>query len=69
MKKLELYQCEVCGTQYKSKQECLACETSHIRPVRIGGAKWNAKNVGCSDGLPLKVTIVFENGATAEYKR
>lgn len=69
MKKLELYQCEICGTQYKNKQECQSCEKSHIKPVRISGTKWNAKNAGCTDGLPIKVTVVFENGVTAEYRR
>ena len=35
MKKLELYQCEVCGTQYKSKLECTECETRHMKELRI----------------------------------
>ena len=69
MKKLELYQCEICGTQYKNKAECQFCEKSHIIPKYIIGAKYNAKNVGSSDGLPVKITVTFENGHTADYRR
>ena len=69
MKELKLYQCEICGTQYKSKVDCKNCESSHIKPVKVSGAKWNAKNVGCTDGYPVKVTVTFEDGKTADYRR
>ena len=69
MKKVELYQCEVCGTQYKHKGECEECEKKHVRYTRITGAKYNAQNVGSNDGLPVKVTIQFENGKSADYRR
>ena len=69
MKKLELYQCEICGTQYSHKQDCKHCENSHIRPKSISGTKYNAKNVGSSDGLPVKITVLFENGVYADYRR
>lgn len=26
MKKIDLYQCEICGTQFKSKEDCVKCE-------------------------------------------
>lgn len=35
MKKIELYACEVCGTQYKEKLKCQQCEKSHKKPVVI----------------------------------
>ena len=69
MKKLELYQCEICGTQYKDKIVCEECEKSHIKPYSISGMKYYAKNVGSSDGLPVKITVTFENGHTADYRR
>lgn len=38
MRKLELYQCEVCGIQYKDEKDCKACEDSHVKAIRITGA-------------------------------
>ena len=69
MKELKLYQCEVCGTQYKDKLYCKNCEMSHVKPIEISGAKWNPKNVGNDDGLPVKITVKFGNGKTATYRR
>ena len=69
MKELKLYQCEVCGTQYKSKQECQDCESYHIKPVKVSGTKWIPKNAGGSDGLPVKIRVTFENGRTVDYRR
>ena len=69
MKKLELYQCEICGTQYANKKDCKDCEDSHIRTKCISGTKYNAKNIGSNDGLPVKITVTFENGVCADYRR
>lgn len=69
MKKLELYQCEICGTQYKDKAECVECEKSHVPGTKIIGYKYTPKNVGSKDGLPVKITVKFENGKTADYRR
>lgn len=35
MKELKLYQCEICGTQYKSKTECEKCEKSHKKGLKM----------------------------------
>ncbi len=68
MKELKLYQCEICGTQYAEKKKCQDCEKSHVKPKSISGTKYNAMNVG-GDGLPVKITVTFENGKTAQYRR
>ena len=64
MKKLELYQCEICGTQYKDKKACEDCEKHHVKYISVIGAKYIVQS-----GLPVKVTVKFENGETADYKR
>lgn len=69
MKEVMLYQCEVCGTQYKDKRKATECERSHNKPVRISGMKFNSMNCGSSDGCPVKITVVFENGACVDYRR
>ena len=33
MKELKLYQCEICGTQYKEKTACTKCEKSHLQTM------------------------------------
>lgn len=67
MKKLELYVCEVCGTQYKEKVECQNCEKSHIRPVQITGEKYMAKN--CNGEYPVHITVRMADGKSITYKR
>ena len=73
MKKIEVYQCELCGAQYKSEEECKECENYHIKPVSVVCAKWLPKGFlkddPKADGLPLKVSVTFEDGTTLDYKR
>lgn len=50
MKKIDLYQCEICGTQFKSKEDCVKCEKGHQKELHIvktrylpyTGREWNA---------------------------
>lgn len=47
MKPIQLYQCEICGIQYKDKDTAINCEMSHVLPVKIVGYKYltyNSKN-------------------------
>lgn len=30
MQKIELYECEFCGTKYSKESDCLRCESNHI---------------------------------------
>lgn len=68
MKSLKLYQCEICGTQYKERLECEKCEKTHIQPKAIVGAKYirmrdNAK------GYPIAITVMMDDGHSVQYKR
>lgn len=67
MKKLELYVCETCGTQYKEKVECQNCERSHVRPVQITGEKYMPKN--CNGEYPVHITVRMADGKSITYKR
>ena len=69
MKKLELYQCDICGTNYKSKEECKKCEEHHVKVGEIIDAKYNAMDRGSFDGLPVKISVKFANGKIAQYRR
>ena len=67
MKKIDLYQCEICGTQYKEKLKCQECEKSHVRPVQIIGEKYMQKS--CSGEYPVHITVRMADGKTVMYKR
>ena len=69
MKKLELYQCEICGTNYKSKEECEKCERHHVTNGIIVDAKYNSMDRGSTDGLPEKISVKFASGKIATYRR
>ena len=71
MKKIEVYQCELCGAQYNTEDECKECENYHIKPVPVGisCAKWLPKGLSKANGFPMKVSVTFEDGTTLVYIR
>lgn len=68
MKKLELYQCEVCGTQYKSMLECTECETRHMKELRIVKSRYLPFTQDRS-GMPTTITLMGPDGRHYTYKR
>lgn len=72
MKKIELYKCEICGTQYKDKETCKSCEQSHIEESRlvnrIVGVRYLPITVDAS-GMPITITLVGSDGKHYRYKR
>lgn len=68
MKKVTLYECEVCGTKYKVENECKLCEQHHRVGLQITNARYNAHDKGSVDGFPVKI-IVSDGVKAAEYRR
>lgn len=66
MKKIDLYQCEICGTQYKEKSKCQDCEKSHVKPVQIVEEKFMPKN--CNGKYPVHITVKMADGKNVTYK-
>ncbi len=69
LKKIELYKCEICGTEYKFPQDCQNCEKYHVQPASIVSAKWQPYNQQSADKYPTKVCVRMSDGKTVEYKR
>ena len=68
MKELKLYQCEICNTQYASKQYAEECEKSHkiikaVVPLKYRSLKSNP------EGYPDSVKIIFDNDEEIRYIR
>lgn len=57
MKKIELYECEICHTKYNEKQRAQNCEKAHVKALEIKDCIFNndAK-------YPFKLLIKFEDG-------
>ena len=68
MKKLELYQCEVCGTQYTSKLKCTECETRHMKELRIVKSRY-LPFMQDRSGMPTTITLMGPEGRHYTYKR
>lgn len=68
MKKIELFVCETCGTQYAEKLECTACEKSHRKPVEITGARYLGRKQNGS-GYPVAIHVKMSDGETITFKR
>lgn len=67
MKKLELYVCEKCGTQYNSKVQCEQCEKGHKADLNITGLRY-ISYAQDKTGLPVAIDVTV-NGKTYRYKR
>lgn len=64
----KLYVCEYCGTQYKEKSACKACETSHIKPVEIIDARYVAVKNDVT-GYPTQIHVKMANGKVQIFRR
>ena len=67
MKELNQFQCEFCNTVYKSKNECMECESWHQLPTQIVANKFKSYK---SDGnYPIYVDIQMTDGKVMRYRR
>lgn len=72
MKSISLYQCEICGTQYKFSADAEKCEKFHVQPKGLGFSisfcKYHPYHVQGARPYPIKVTVVMADGKPIEYK-
>lgn len=68
MKEISLYKCDICGTEFKEKDRCMACERVHKQVKKIAGARY-LPITGDETGYPDRITVEFEDGETKVYKR
>lgn len=67
MRKIELYQCGVCNTQYADERACRECEKNHKTKLKIFGAQHVAYKNN-RKGWPVRIFVQDTDGSTAEYK-
>lgn len=66
MRKLEQFQCDICGTVYKTEGDCNRCEKGHNIPIKIIGYKFNAiRNNG---EYPKEISIEMSDGTIRSVK-
>lgn len=68
MKKIDLYQCEICGTQFKNKEDCEKCEKIHEKELRIIKSHYLPFTRDKS-GMPTTITFIGPDGKNYTYKR
>lgn len=69
MKELKLYQCEVCGRQFKTAEKAQACEQGHKKNLRVAGKEYSEYD---KYGFPRFVTVASEEpslSAVYQYSR
>lgn len=69
MKELKLYQCEVCGRQYKTAEKAQVCERGHKKNLRVVGKEYGEND---EYGFPEFVTVASEEpslSAVYQYSR
>ena len=69
MKEINLYQCEVCGTNYADEEKALECEAFHIAVGNVIQYKYNAKGMGPESKYPHAVVVRMEDGKDLVFKR
>lgn len=68
MKAINLYQCEICGTQYKNRMDARDCEKSHKRVDKVISARYVSQKIDRS-GMPISIVVTFEDGSQSSYRR
>lgn len=70
MKKIELFQCEICGMQFKEKADCVKCEKNHKgeKDLCITNYRYLPFTQDAS-GMPITITLIGKNGDTYIYRR
>ena len=58
MKELKLYQCELCGRQFKTAEKAQECEREHKKNLRVIEKKYSVNEV-C--GFPKFITVASED--------
>ena len=57
-----LYQCETCGKQYESEDDCKLCEKKHGKPIHAEAIEYLMGGL-----VPTKIRINFSNGHSLVY--
>ena len=72
MKNISLYQCEVCGAQYKFSEDAKACERFHVSPRchnTILSARYQPYHEEGASKYPSSITVIMDDGGHITYKR
>ena len=70
MKKIELFECELCRAQYGSESDAKKCEAWHVLPKEIVGSRAIAMRVGNEgDKYPKTINVSMSDGKILTYKR
>lgn len=61
-KKIEIYQCEICGSRYKDENYAIECERYHIRVSAVHDETY------CPSGkFPYSVHLKMSDGSLIKY--
>ena len=75
MEKITYYRCSLCGQSFETEDECLACEKSHVVPVRIvDGSEVDdsycyLKSYQAEVMYPRFIYVEMDNGMIVRYER
>lgn len=70
MKKIELFECELCNAQYNLEADAKKCEAWHVLPKEIVGSQAIAMRVGNEgDKYPKTINVMMADGRILTYKR
>ena len=62
MKKICLYECDICKTRFPTENKAKECEETHKKLLFILEQKYH-----CLASYPDKLTIQFNNGMSVDY--
>lgn len=66
MKKIDLYMCEYCHTQYADKNQATKCEKNHKKIKEIIEMRYLPINSDAT-GYPDKIKVIFSDGGERLY--
>ena len=67
MKSKTLYTCEICHTDYSSKERAKECEKFHHKDIKNIKPLFKPMNMGLGK-YPYKIIVEFGDGKNIEYR-
>lgn len=64
VKKVETYRCGICGREYSTEENAVACEKSHPKLISVSQ---DHRRSGYHYPLPVFLRATYEDGTIVEY--
>lgn len=64
MKEVPMYQCEICGALFATREQASECEREHVSPVEIVKVRYTMPDTS----VPSNIDVRMSDGSLVKYE-